>query len=105
MSDAQAGAAILTPPTSGLIAMRIGIEFGGSDEFVSSVSQALALGGDRGATIVARLDLGDLSVHIPREDGPCWNSVPLLHLHTGWTPSAAEWGAANAILEKLERYR
>jgi hypothetical protein len=98
-------AASLQPPTSGLIAMRIGQEFGSREEFVSSVTQALARGGERGATIVALLDRGDLSVHIPSEDGPCWNSVPLLHLHGDEAPADAAWGEANDILEKLERYR
>ncbi len=93
------------PPTSGLIAMRIGLEFGGPEEFASTLERALARGGERGATIVALLDRGDLAIHIPREDGPSWNCVPLVHLHRGRAASAAQWEAANVILEKLERYR
>jgi hypothetical protein len=31
--------------------------------------------------------------------------VPLVHLHRGLEASPAQWGLANAILEKLERYR
>ncbi len=93
------------PPTSGLIAMRIGLEFGGPEEFASTLEHALARGGDRGATIVALLDRGDLAIHIPREDGPSWNCVPLVHLHRGRPASPAQWEIANVILEKLERYR
>ena len=93
------------PPTAGIIAMRIGLEFGSPNEFASLLDHALVRGGDGGATVVALLDRGDLGIHIPREDGPCWNSVPLVHLHHGDQPSGAEWATANAILEKLERYR
>ena len=53
----------------------------------------------------ALLDRGDLSIHIPRRDGPAWNVVPLLHLHPGERPSDADWASANAVLERLERYR
>lgn len=93
------------PPTSGLIAMRIGLEFGPPEEFAAALERALGRGGDRGATIVALLDVGDLAIHIPRVDGPAWNAVPLIHLHRGEEPSAEVWAGANAILEKLERYR
>jgi hypothetical protein len=93
------------PPTSGIIAMRIAAEFGGPEDFVRSLDRALARGGERGATVVAVLDRGDLAIHIPREDGPTWNTVPLVHVHRGRGASAAQWGMANAILEKLERYR
>ncbi len=93
------------PPTTGIIAMRINLEFGGPSEFSKTLERALARGGERGATIVAILDRGDLQIHIPREDGPSWNCVPLVHLHRGHEASAAQWGIANAILEKLERYR
>jgi hypothetical protein len=93
------------PPTSGLIAMRIGLEFGSPADFASTLERALARGGERGATVVALLDRGDLSIHIPREDGPSWNTVPLVHLHRGGAPSEADWTTANVILEKLERYR
>jgi hypothetical protein len=55
--------------------------------------------------LVAVLDRGDLSIHLPSIDGPCWNSVPLVHLHRGEAPSPADWATANGILEKLERYR
>jgi hypothetical protein len=95
----------IQPPASGLIAMRIGLEFGSAPEFSGALERALARGGERGATIVAALDRGDLAIHIPREDGPLWNCVPLVHLHRGDQPRPEEWGTANAILEKLERYR
>ncbi len=95
----------LTPPTTGLIAMRIGQEFGPPDEFVKSLERALERGGARGATLVALLDRGDLATHIPRIDGPSWNTVPLVHLHQGQEPTADDWAAANAIVERLERYR
>jgi hypothetical protein len=90
---------------TGLLAMRVAQEFGPPQEFAGSMERALARGGDRGATIVALLDRGDLSIHIPREDGPSWNTVPLVHLRRGTSPSAEEWAVANAIIEKLERYR
>ncbi|HET7686926.1 MAG TPA: hypothetical protein VFM19_11010 [Candidatus Limnocylindria bacterium] len=93
------------PPSSGLIAMRIALEYGGPEEFSSTLERALARGGERGATIVAVLDRGDLAIHIPREDGPSWNCVPLVHLHRGRAASTAQWETANVILEKLERYR
>jgi hypothetical protein len=93
------------PPTAGLIAMRITLEFGSPEEFASTLERALARGGERGATVVALLDRGDLAIHIPREDGPSWNTVPLVHVHRGQQPAPADWATANAILEKLERYR
>jgi hypothetical protein len=31
--------------------------------------------------------------------------VPILHLHPGEQPTEADWAQANAILERLERYR
>ncbi len=93
------------PPAAGLIAMRITTEYGSADGFAQTVERALARGGDRGATIVAVLDRGDLAIHIPREDGPSWNTVPLVHVHRGRPPRAEDWAAANAVLEKLERYR
>lgn len=102
MSEGPRG---VLPPTSGLIAMRIGLEFGSPTEFASTLERALARGGERGATVVALLDRGDLAIHIPREDGPSWNTVPLVHLQRGRQPSAEEWASANVILEKLERYR
>ena len=102
MTDAPRG---LSPPSSGIISMRIGLEFGSTDEFSSTLERALARGGDRGATLVALLDRGDISIHIPREDGPTWNTVPLVHLHRGQQPDDGEWATANGILEKLERYR
>lgn len=95
----------LQPPSSGIMAMRIGLEFGSREEFVASLEKALAKGGDRGATLVAMLDRGDLAVHIPRADGPCWNSVPLVHLQRREAPTPQQWAEANAVLEKLERYR
>ena len=61
--------------------------------------------GERGATMVAILDRGDLALHIPRVDGPSWNAVPLVHLHRGERPSTEDWALANAIVERMERYR
>jgi hypothetical protein len=95
----------LRPPATGLAAMRIGVEFGGLDDFTDSLERALARGGEQGATLVAALDRGDLGIHLPRIDGPCWNSVPLFHLHRGGTPTAQDWATTSNILEKLERYR
>lgn len=92
-------------PSTGLMAMRITAEYGSADAFADTVQRALARGGERGATIVALLDRGDLAIHIPREDGPSWNTVPLVHLHRGSSPGPEAWAAANAVLEKLERYR
>jgi hypothetical protein len=92
-------------PDAGLLAMRIGLEFGGTDAFVDSLVRAVIDGGSGGATVVALLDRGDLSIHIPHQDGPAWNVVPLLHLHPGEQPTDADWASANAILERLERYR
>jgi hypothetical protein len=94
-----------TPPTAGLIAMRLAAEYGSGEDFARTLQRALARGGERGATIVAELDRGNIGIHIPREDGPTWNTVPLVHLHRGRSPAGPEWAAANAILEKLERYR
>ncbi|HET6380963.1 MAG TPA: hypothetical protein VFH63_07995 [candidate division Zixibacteria bacterium] len=96
---------MLAPPASGLIAMRIIAEFGSAEEFSRTLERALARGGERGATIVALLDRGDLAIHIPRVDGPSWNTVPLVHLHRGEEPEPRSWAVANAVLEKLERYR
>jgi hypothetical protein len=92
-------------PTSGLIATRIALEYGGAQEFAQALERALVRGGDEGATVIAYLDRGDIAIHLPREDGPCWNAVPLLHLQPGVAPSADDWAVANAVLEKLERYR
>lgn len=89
----------------GLAAMRIGVEFGSPEAFGELVAHALARGGERGATLVAKLDLGDLGIHIPRVDGPCWNSVPLFHLHRGEQPTATDWATTSGVLERLERYR
>ena len=100
MTDAR-----VLPPESGLAAMRIGVEFGGPDEFADVIERAIARGRERGATLVAKLDLGDISIHLPRVDGPCWNSVPLFHLHRGETPTDEDWAATSGVLEKLERYR
>jgi hypothetical protein len=102
MTDASRG---VMPPSSGLIASRISLEFGSAEDFASSLERALVRGGDRGATLVALLDRGDISIHIPREDGPSWNTVPLVHLHHGEELGDAQWATANGILEKLERYR
>ena len=95
----------LQVPSTGLAAMRIGLEFGGTADFADSFERALARGGEQGATLVAVLDRGDLSIHLPRVDGPCWNSVPAFHLHRGEQPTALDWATTNEILEKLERYR
>lgn len=95
----------LLPPATGLAAMRIGVEFGGPEDFADSLERALAKGGDGGATLVAALDRGDLSIHLPRVDGPCWNSVPLFHLQRGEAPTREDWATTSGILEKLERYR
>jgi hypothetical protein len=92
-------------PSTGLAAMRIGAEFGDPADFVDSFEQALARGGEHGATLVALLDRGDMSIHLPGADGPCWNSVPLFHLHPGERPTAQDWATTSVILEKLERYR
>lgn len=92
-------------PPSGLAAMRIGVEFGGTADFADSFERALARGGEQGATLIAVLDRGDLSIHLPRVDGPCWNSVPLFHLHRGERPMPGDWATTSSVLEKLERYR
>ncbi len=95
----------LRVPATGLAAMRIGVEFGAPADFADSLTKALARGGEQGATLVATLDRGDLSIHLPRVDGPCWNAVPLFHLHRGEAPTAEDWATTSGILEKLERYR
>jgi hypothetical protein len=95
----------LIPPTAGLIAMRIGQEFGPPEQFAQSLELAIERGGERGATLVAVLDRGDLAMHIPQVDGPSWNTVPLVHLHRGRQPTDVDWALANAIVERLERYR
>ena len=64
-------------PLSGLAASRIGLEFGSAADFADGFERALARGGEQGVTLVAALDRGDLAMHLPRVDGPCWNSVPL----------------------------
>lgn len=92
-------------PEAGLMSMRIGLEFGDAAAFADSLERAVAEGGARGASVVAQLDRGDLAIHIPHQDGAAWNVVPLLHLRPGDTPSDDDWAEANAILEKLERYR
>ncbi len=98
-------AATVRPPETGLAAMRINIEYGGPDAFAELFDRAIARGGEQGATLVALLDRGDLSIHLPRIDGPCWNSVPLFHLHRGEAPSVEDWETTSGMLEKLERYR
>lgn len=95
----------LLPPATGLARMRIGVEFGSPEDFADSLERALARGGEQGATLIATLDRGDLGIHLPRTDGPCWNAVPLFHLHRGDAPSEADWTTTSGILEKLERYR
>lgn len=100
MTDAR-----IEAPATGLAAMRIGVEFGDAADFADSFDAALARSGSLGATLVAVLDRGDLGIHLPREDGPCWNSVPLFHIHRGERPTDQDWATTTAILEKLERYR
>jgi hypothetical protein len=100
-----AGDPALQPPTAGLMAMRLTAEYGSHEEFTRTLQHALARGGERGATIVAALDRGDLAIHIPRVDGPSWNTVPLVHFHRATPPPPGEWALANAVIEKLERYR
>jgi hypothetical protein len=95
----------LLPPATGLAAMRIGVEFGAPADFADSLERALVRGGDAGATLTAALDRGDLAIHIPRVDGPCWNAVPLFHLVRGGGPAPEDWATTSGILEKLERYR
>lgn len=102
MSDEPIGIEV---PTTGLAAMRIGQEFGSTADFADSLERALARGGEQGVTLVAVLDRGDISMHLPRIDGPCWNSVPLFHLHRGERPNPDDWTTTSGILEKLERYR
>ncbi|HLY35531.1 MAG TPA: hypothetical protein VKU35_02335 [Candidatus Limnocylindria bacterium] len=97
--------ASILPPRSGLIASRITLEYGGYEEFTQGLERALARSGARGATVVAYLDRGDIATHLPGQDAPCWNAVPLVHLRAGEVATADEWGTANAVLEKLERYR
>jgi len=92
-------------PTAGLMTMRVGLEFGSAEAFVDSLERAVVEGGTSGASVVALLDRGDLGIHIPHRDGPAWNAVPLLHLLPGEQPTDADWADANAILERLERYR
>jgi len=95
----------LRVPATGLAAMRIGVEFGDPADFADSFTRALARGGDHGATLVAALDRGDLGIHLPHVDGPCWNAVPLFHLRRGERPTPEDWATTSGILEKLERYR
>lgn len=102
MADERAA---ILPPASGLTAARIALEYGSLEGFAQTVERALARGGDRGAAMVAYLDSGDLAIRIPKEDGPAWNAVPLLYLDRSRAPTAEEWATANAVLEKLERYR
>lgn len=92
-------------PASGFVTARIGMEFGGVDEFRQALDAALARAGERGATLVAVLDRGDLRVHLPGVDGPCWNSVPLFHLQPGDDIGDQDWATTTGVLEKLERYR
>lgn len=105
MTDEPISRTGLEVPSTGFAAARIGLEFGSTADFVDSLERALARGGEQGVTLVAALDRGDLAMHLPRVDGPCWNSVPLFHLHRGEQPSAEDWATTSGILEKLERYR
>jgi hypothetical protein len=92
-------------PVTGLAAMRIGLEFGGAEDFSASFEHALAKSRGRGATLVAVLDRGDIGIHVPGLDGPSWNTVPLFHLAPGDRPATEDWMRTSEILEKLERYR
>jgi superoxide dismutase len=103
--ESAAGASLVAPPASGLMATRIGQEFGSAAEFVNALERALARGGGRGATILADIEGDRLSIHLPRTDGPSWNTVPLIHVRRGEPITADAWADANAILEKLERSR
>lgn len=103
--SAQPGDQRIAVPDSGLLAMRVGLEFGSPEAFVDSLVRAVIEGGEWGASLVALLDRGDLAIHVPGREGPAWNVVPLLHLHAGEQPTEADWASANAILERLERYR
>ena len=103
--DSRPAAQPIEAPVTGLAAMRIGIEFGGAEDFSASFEHALAKSGVRGATLVAVLDRGDIGIHVPRLDGPSWNTVPLFHLAPGDRPAAEDWTRTSEILEKLERYR
>jgi hypothetical protein len=85
--------------------MRIAAEFGSSAGFAELFAHAIVRGGERGATLVAKLDLGDLGIYLPRVDGPCWNSVPLFHLHRGEEPTSEDWAVTSGVIERLERYR
>ena len=95
----------IEPPATGFAGMRIGLEFGGVDNFSASFEHALAKSQARGATLVAVLDRGDLAIHVPGLDGPTWNTVPLFHLDQGRQPTGEDWRRTGEILEKLERYR
>ena len=66
---------------------------------------ALAHGGRIIATSPGTSQGSTFTVHLPRVDGPCWNSVPLFHLHRGEVPTDEDWATTSGILEKLERYR
>lgn len=103
--DAEAARPPILAPVTGLAAMRIGLEFGGPEDFSASFEHALAKSGERGATLVAVLDRGDIGIHVPGLDGPSWNTVPLFHLAPGDRPATEDWTRTSEILEKLERYR
>jgi len=92
-------------PEAGLMTMRVALEFGSADAFTDSLQRAISDEGTHGASVVAMLDRGDLAIHVPHRGGPAWNVVPLLHLHPGEQPTDDDWALANAILERLERYR
>ena len=93
----------IEPPVTGLAAMRIGVEFGGAEDFSASFEHALAKSGERGATLVVVLDRGDIGIHVPGLDGPSWNTVPLFHVAPGHRPATEDWTRTSEILEKLER--
>lgn len=103
--DSEVGGPPIEAPLTGLAAMRIGLEFGGAKDFSASFEHALAKSGAGGATLVAVLDRGDIGIHVPRLDGPSWNTVPLFHLAPGDRPAPEDWTRTSEILEKLERYR
>lgn len=92
-------------PEAGLLTMRVALEFGSVAAFTDSLRRAVSEDATHGASVVAMIDRGDLAIHVPGRGGPAWNVVPLLHLHPGEQPTDDDWARANAILERLERYR
>ena len=46
------------PPDAGLAGMRIGLEFGSTQDFADGLQRALARGGEQGATLSPRSTVG-----------------------------------------------